>query len=156
MKKKELVQNFCDQVRKALCEEKGLSEPPTLSSERILSAGKGPAIRLRSMAALGMIIWDEDRDIITLVNKDAHLPRRALDVGFTTKRGSKMFAGKFGEGLKGAIVVAVREGRTLEIHQAGRTLSFFPSARREAVRGDPSPIGWTRGTAMPIYVRTCS
>jgi hypothetical protein len=57
------------------------------------------------------------------------LPREALALGVSGKRGEGRLIGQFGEGLKLACLVAAREGRRMEIETAG--FSVIPRVVRD-------------------------
>ena len=52
---------------------------------------------------------------LCLSNTGARMPREALLMGHTTKRGNNELIGKFGEGLKLGVLALVRAGHTVEI-----------------------------------------
>lgn len=54
-------------------------------------------------------------DTLCLSNAGARMPREALLMGHTTKRGNNELIGKFGEGLKLGVLALVRAGHTVVI-----------------------------------------
>lgn len=134
---RELMQNLCDQVISSSNAESSITLEPSKTYEHdievhTISSDDTP---------LAHLVHDPVNRLFAMVNKGCHLPRDCLHVGFTTKNGSNRLAGKFGEGLKGAIVVALNAGKTLEIHQSCRTLSF-----KKFVDGNHSWIGYKIAT----------
>lgn len=125
---RELTQNFCDQILKTSNSDQPIApSPPELYTQRNATVY---AVKDSDQTVLGYMVHDPDRKLFALVNKNCYLPRAALNIGFTTKDGER-FMGKFGEGLKRAIVACLSSSKILEIHQSGRTLAFKKSTHEE-------------------------
>ena len=58
---------------------------------------------------------------LCLSNTGARMPREALLMGHTTKRGNNELIGKFGEGLKLGVLALVRAGHTVVIENRDET-----------------------------------
>jgi len=56
---------------------------------------------------------------LVVENVGGSIPKEALLIGFTTKRGSEELIGKFGEGLKLGVLALLRAGNTVKIKNNG-------------------------------------
>ncbi len=65
-------------------------------------------------------IWDAGLDYMTFTSKDTQLSQSTLLLGNTSKRGEKDSVGGKGEGYKLAMMILVREGITVEIHNGNK------------------------------------
>ncbi|KAK2803834.1 hypothetical protein FQN50_006841 [Emmonsiellopsis sp. PD_5] len=82
---------------------------------------------------LGYIRHNKRKGYVELVNFNAQLTNRALDLGVTTKEGDKNLAGSHGEGLKIAAVVLLRNSHRLTIDASSYhwDFAFFPPSKTE-------------------------
>lgn len=72
---------------------------------------------------------------LCLSNTGARMPREALLMGHTTKRGNNELIGKFGEGLKLGVLALVRAGHTVVIDNGDET--WKPVLRRSKIFDSP-------------------
>ena len=72
---------------------------------------------------------------LCLSNTGARMPREALLMGHTTKRGNNGLIGKFGEGLKLGVLALVRAGHTVVIENGDET--WKPVLRRSKIFDSP-------------------
>jgi hypothetical protein len=72
---------------------------------------------------------------LCLSNTGTRLPREALLMGHTTKRGNNELIGKFGEGLKLGVLALVRAGHTVVIENGDET--WKPVLRRSKIFDSP-------------------
>lgn len=55
-------------------------------------------------------------NVLTVVNEGGRIPREALLIGFSSKRGNHDLAGQFGEGLKLGVLALIRAGLEITIY----------------------------------------
>jgi hypothetical protein len=75
--------------------------------------------RGQSREALGWIYFNKDLGMVEITNCNARLPRKVLDIGFSTKMGDVGAAGGFGEGLKVGALALCHYGYQVEIISSG-------------------------------------
>lgn len=63
-----------------------------------------------------MIVKHMRNGTLIVENKGGHIPREALLIGFSSKRGNPSLSGQFGEGLKLGTLALVRSGYEVVIH----------------------------------------
>jgi hypothetical protein len=73
---------------------------------------------------LGFIRFMKSSGLVELTNFGAHLSRKTLDLGYSSKRRNANLAGCHGEGYKVASLVMVREGYRIKIATSNRYWSF--------------------------------
>lgn len=71
--------------------------------------------QVQSQEPLGWIYFNKDLGVVEITNCNARLPRKVLDIGFSTKMGNVDAAGGFGEGLKAGALALCHYGYQVEI-----------------------------------------
>lgn len=82
------------------------------------------AHRNESDEMIGFIRFQKQKGMLELTNFRAQLPRRAIDLGASSKRNTNMMAGTHGEGFKVASLVMVRKQYQVRYESAKFYWSF--------------------------------
>lgn len=64
--------------------------------------------------------WEEQRQTLTLTNRDTQLGRKIFLHGYSEKQGDPDTRGKYGDGLKSSIAVLLREGLKIHIYNGDK------------------------------------
>lgn len=67
--------------------------------------------------------YSKNGQVLTLINEGANLPREAMLIGFSSKRGDDTQRGQYGEGLKIALLALTRAGLKVTIRSGGEKLT---------------------------------
>jgi hypothetical protein len=90
---------------------------------------------------LGFIRYSKAKGTLELTNFKAQLERKALDLGFTTKREKKQLAGTHGEGFKVASLVMLRGGHQVRYEASKYRWTFrFDGSKSDQLYCEFRPI----------------